>query len=150
MSPKYAKGIAALLAGVTLNFLGDRLLGVRIEAFAGISTFTFLWMLDVFLVPFIVGLVVAKIFGKGSKWLACIPPMLVRSLSYLYFYYSDPQGDFFFKLHLHYWGLCVILAVEAANIGGILGEVLMGVYRDKDDKNQKNQPLTKKSDFQKI
>ncbi len=133
MNSVYAKGLVALLLGTAINFLGDRLLGVRIEIFAGISTFTFPWALDVFLVPFISGLAVAKIFGKGSKWLACIPPLIVRSASYLYLYYSDPQGDFFFKLHLHYWGLCVILAVESANIAGILGEVLMGVYKRNPD-----------------
>ncbi|MFA6920776.1 MAG: hypothetical protein WC216_02950 [Gallionella sp.] len=133
MNPRYVKGAIALLAGTTINFLGDWLLGVKIEIFTGIATFTFPWMLDIFLVPFISGLAVAKIFGKGSKWLACIPPLIVRSTSYLYLYLSDPQGDFFFKLHLHYWGLCVILAVESANIAGILGEVLMGVYRRKPD-----------------
>ncbi len=129
MNSRYVSGIVAVLAGVALNFFGDWLLGVRIEIFSGISTFSFAWMVDIFLVPFIVGLVVARIFGKGSKWLACLPPLFVRSLSYAYLYHSDPQGDFFLKLHLHYWGPCVILAVEAANIGGILGEVLMGVYR---------------------
>ncbi len=133
MNPRYIKGTFAVLLGMALNFLGDWLLGVRIEIFSGISTFTFFWMLDIFLVPFIVGLVVAKIFGRGSKWLACLPPLFVRSLSYAYLYYSDPHGDFFFKLHLHYWGLCVILAVEAANFGGILGEILVGVYRQKTD-----------------
>jgi hypothetical protein len=62
------------------------------------------------------------------KWLACLPPMLVRGLSYLYLYYSGSQGDFFLDLQLFYWGPCVILAVESANFGAILGEVLVGVY----------------------
>jgi hypothetical protein len=137
MNSRYVSGVVAVLAGMALNFSGDWLLGVRIEIFSGISTFSFAWMVDIFLVPFFVGLVVARIFGRGSKWLACLPPLFVRSLSYAYLYYSDPQGDFFLKLHLHYWGPCVILAVEAANIGGILGEVLMGVYRrDKGVTNQ--------------
>jgi len=134
MNKRFVIGTAAVLVGMALNFFGDWLLGVRIEVFTGISTFTFAWMLDIFLVPFIVGLVVARMFGKGSKWLACLPPLFVRSLSYAYLYYSDPSGDFFLNMHLYYWGPCVILAVEAANIGGILGEVLMGVYhRRKDD-----------------
>jgi len=89
-------------------------------------------MLDVFLVNFIVGLVVARIFGKHAKWLAIVPPLLVRSLSYIYQYlFESGEGDFFLQLHLHYWGPTVILAVECANIGGILGEVLMGVYSRK-------------------
>ncbi len=57
-----------------------------------------------------------------------LPPLFVRFLSYLYLYFSDTSHDFFFNFHLHYWGLCVILAVESANIGAMLGEVLVGVY----------------------
>ncbi len=128
MNRRVRNGAIALVAGMALNFAGDWLLGAQIEIFRGIDTFTFPWMLDVFLVPFLVGLLVAKIFGKHAKWLACLPPLFVRFLSYLYLYLSDPTHDFFFKFHLHYWGLCVILAVESANLGAILGEVLVGVY----------------------
>ena len=78
MRSRYARGVSAVLIGMALNALGDALLGVRIEQYSGISTFTIWWMLDVFLVPFIVGLAVARLFGRGSKWLACLPPILVR------------------------------------------------------------------------
>lgn len=135
MTQRVINGTVAVLAGMAFNFFGDWLLGVRIEVFKGIATFNFLWMVDVFLVPFLVGLLVARIFGKHAKWLACLPPLFVRCLSYLYLYYSNsvPGKDFFFDLHLHYWGLCVILAVESANIGAILGEVMMRVYHRKND-----------------
>ena len=126
MRSRYASGLIAVLVGMALNIIGDLALGVRIEHFSGLATFTIWWMLDIFLVPFIVGLAVARMFGNGSKWLACLPPILVRGLSYLY--YSDSKGDFFLDLHLFYWGPCVILAVESANFGAILGEVLVGVY----------------------
>ncbi len=130
MNPRHLKGALAVLAGMALNVLGDLLLGVRIEHFYGIATFNFAWMVDVFLVPFGVGLAVARIYGaRGGKWLACLPPLFVRSMSYAKLYFLDQQyGDFFYQLHLHYWGPCVILTVEAANFGGILGEVLIGVY----------------------
>ena len=128
MNGRWGKGIAAVLAGMALNFAGDWVLGARIEVFRGIETFTFAWMLDVFFVPFLVGLLVARIFGKHAKWLAVVPPTLVRFLSYLYLYFSDTSHDFFYNFHLHYWGLCVILAVESANLGAILGEVMVGVY----------------------
>jgi hypothetical protein len=133
MTPaKRRAAIAAIIAGMTVNFLGDWILGTRIEVFRGLNTFTPAWMLDVFLVNFIVGLVVARIFGKHAKWLAIVPPLLVRSLSYAYLYFVENRhGDFFLQLHLHYWGPTLILAVECANIGGILGEVLMGVYSRK-------------------
>ena len=115
-----------------LIFLGDWLLGVRIELFRGMATFTPAWMADVFLVNFLSGLLVARYFGRHAKWLAIVPPLIVRSLSYAYLYViENPSGDFFLQLHLHYWGPTVILAVECANIGGILGEVFMGVYHRK-------------------
>ncbi len=124
----------AVAAGMALNLLGDWLLGANIEVFHGIATFTLPWMIDVFLVPFAVGLLVAKIYGtKGGKWLACLPPLFVRCLSYLYMYFFvfNDGKDFFFHLNLYYWGPCVILVVEAANFGGILGEILIGAYGKK-------------------
>ncbi len=84
MNKNYLRAIAAVLAGMALNFLGDWALGARIDIFVGIGTFTFPWMLDVFLVPFITGMAVAKIYGaKGGKWLACLPAALLRALPYL-------------------------------------------------------------------
>ena len=135
MDRQFIKGLMAVVAGMALNFSGDWLLGVKIEVFSGIATFTFPWMLDIFLVPFIVGLVVSKIVGnRYGKWLACLPPLFVRCISYGYMYlfvFNDGK-DFFYHLNLYYWGPCVILAVEAANIGGILGDVLIGAYRRKE------------------
>ncbi|NDU85748.1 MAG: hypothetical protein G3H99_03945 [Ferrovum sp.] len=128
MNNRVIAGTVAVMVGIALNMVGDWVLGVRIEVFRGIATFTLPWIVDVFLVPFMVGLLVAKIFGKHAKWLACVPPIVVRFSSYLYLYYLDHSHDFFFNFHLHYWGLCVILAVESANLGAILGEVLVGVY----------------------
>ncbi len=140
MSNRWGLGIAAVLAGMAFNFLGDWLTGGRIEIFRGIETFTIGWAADIFLVPFMVGLLVAKIFGKHAKWLAILPPLFVRALSYLYLYFSyyskDPNADFSLNLHLHYWALCVILAVESANLGAILGEVLVGVYGRKNTVNK--------------
>jgi hypothetical protein len=134
MNQLYIRGFVAVVAGMTFNFVGDWLLGAHIETFKGISTFTVSWMLDIFLVPFIAGVIVAKIYGrKNGKWLACIPPLFVRCLtySYMYLFIFKDGTDFFFKLNLYYWGPCVILAVEAANFGGILAEVMSGSYERK-------------------
>ncbi len=129
MNRKRKIGASAVLVGIALNFLGDMLLGVRIEIFSGIATFTLPWMIDIFLVPFATGLVVSKIYGfKGGKYLACLPPLVVRVASYLQLHYFHPQGDFFYQLNLYYWGPCLILAVESANFGGIIGEVIAGAY----------------------
>ncbi len=132
MDQRYLRGVAAVVIGMAINFLGDMLLGVRVEVFSGISTFTPLWVADVFFVPFLVGFEVSWIFGRGGKWLACLPPLFLRALAYMYLTLFDnpkPYVDFFFLIPLGYWGPTVILAVECANIGGIIGEVLKGTYR---------------------
>lgn len=132
MNKQWVKYALAVVAGMAVIVAGDRLLGVKIEVFSGMATFSFSWMLDVFLVPFISGLVVSRVVrSRMGKWLSFLPPLFVRSLSYLYMYlfvYQDGK-DFFYHLNIFYWGLCVILSMEAANIGGILGDVLMGAYR---------------------
>jgi hypothetical protein len=125
MNQRYQRGLAALLIGMALNHFGDRLLGVRIELFSGLSTFSFAWLLDVFFVPFVVGLVVSRIFGMGGKWLCYFPPLIVRSLSYAEILYvsGTPHGS---NLNpMGWWGLYVILAMESAGIGGIVGEVIV-------------------------
>lgn len=132
MNNPYVKYAIAIAAGMAVIFLGDWLLGVKIEVFSGMATFSFSWMLDVFLVPFIAGLVVSRVLrSRMGKWIAFFPPLFVRSLSYLYMYlhvYGDGK-DFFYHLNVFYWGLCVILSMEAANMGGLLGDVLVGAYR---------------------
>lgn len=125
MNQKVLSGLIALLAGVILNFIGDRLLGVKIELFYGLSTFSFAWIIDVFCLPFLVGLLVAWIFGRGAKWLSYFPPLIVRCVSYAQIAYITgfPHGS---NLNpLGWWGFYVILAMESSGIGGILGEVLI-------------------------
>ena len=135
MSKRFLTGLVALLAGVALNHLGDKLLGVRIEIFSGLSTFSFAWGLDIFVLPFMVGLLVSWIFGLGGKWLCYFPPLIVRSISYAEVLYVTgiPHGS---NLNpMGWWGFYVILAMESAGIGGIVGEVIIkGVY-GRTDKN---------------
>lgn len=125
MNPRLLSGLLAFIAGVALNYFGDRLLGVKLELYSGLSTFSFAWVLDVFFLPFLVGLLVAWIFGKGAKWLSYFPPLLVRCVSYAELLYisGTPHGS---NLNpMGWWGFYVILAMESAGIGGILGEVLI-------------------------
>lgn len=125
MNQRYVTGLIALLSGMFLNHLGDRLLGVKLELFHGLSTFSFAWGLDLFLVPFLVGLLVARIFGRGAKWLCYFPPLIVRVLSYIdILYFSGIPRENILN-PLGWWGLYVILAMEAAAMGGILGEVMI-------------------------
>jgi len=113
------------MTGILVNYLGDRLLGVKMELFSGLATFSFAWMLDVFLLPLLVGLLMAWIFGMGAKWLCYFPPLIVRCLSYAQILYVTgvPHGSILNPMG--WWGLYVILAMESAGIGGILGEVMI-------------------------
>lgn len=132
----YVKGSVAMLVGTAIILAGDSLLGAEVDVFRGISTFTAPWIVSVFLVPFVSGWVVAKMYGeKGGKWLACIPPMIARFGTVGYLYFTDPSwgADLFFHLHIHYWGPMVILVVEAANIGGVLGEFKLSAYIRNDE-----------------
>jgi len=125
MNLRLQTGLIAVFAGVALNYAGDWLLGVKMELFWGLSTFSFAWILDVFFLPFLVGLLVAWIFGKGAKWLSYFPPLIVRCISYAQILYFSgiPHGSTLNPMG--WWGLYVILAMESAGMGGILGEVLI-------------------------
>ena len=129
MKKRFLTGLVALLAGVALNHICDKLLGIRIELFSGLSTFSFAWGVDIFIVPFIVGLLVSWIFGLGGKWLCYFPPLIVRTISYaeILYFTGIPHGS---SLNpMGWWGFYVILAMESAGIGGIVGEVIIkGVY----------------------
>ena len=125
MNQRFVTGLFALMTGVLVNYFGDRLLGVKMELFLGLATFSFKWMLDVFVLPLLVGLLMAWIFGKGAKWVCYFPPLIVRCFSYWQILYVTgvPHGATLNPMG--WWGLYVILAMESAGIGGILGEVLI-------------------------
>ncbi len=124
ITQRHKNGILAFVLGFTINFFGDRLLGVNIELFHGLSTFGFLWFIDVFILPFFAGFCVAVVFGLGGKWLCYFPPFFVRLLSYYLFsasYWNVPTG--YHLMPMGWWGFFVILVIEASAFGGILGEV---------------------------
>ena len=122
-------GIAALFVGCAMNHFGDRLLGVQIEIFHGIETFSFFWILDMFVLPFIVGITVAVIFGMGGKWLCYFPPLIVRAINYAIIANSGAPTHDGSLMPMGWWGFFVILVMEAAAFGGIIGEVVMkGTY----------------------
>ncbi|MGA8864521.1 MAG: hypothetical protein WBM09_05730 [Gallionella sp.] len=142
MKQRYLRGMVALMIGMSVNHFGDRLLGVKIELFSGLSTFSFAWILDVFFVPFLVGLTVSWIYGMGGKWLCYFPPLIVRSLSYAEILYvsGTPHGS---NLNpMGWWGLYVILAMESAGIGGIMGEVMIKSVYGRSKKVEEDQPVT--------
>lgn len=117
-------GTVAIAAGALVNYAGDRLLGVRLELFWGVSTFSPIWVVDLFVVPFIAGFVVSMVYGLGGKLLCYFVPIIVRGISYIQMYgYDLPEGVTL--LPLGYWVLILIVAIEAAAFGGVFGEIMI-------------------------
>jgi hypothetical protein len=118
-------GCVAIVAGALVNYAGDRLLGIRLELFWGVSTFSPLWVVDLFVVPFIAGFVVSMVYGLGGKLLCYFAPIIVRGISYIqmYNYPNLPEGVVL--LPLGYWVLVLIVAIEAAAFGGVFGEIMV-------------------------
>ncbi len=118
-------GVVALMAGCIVIIIGDWLLGVDVELWWGLSTFDYFWMIDMFVVPLIAGIVVSLIFGLGGKWLCYFPPIFVRVYSYISYVYITPMPEGASLLTLPLWILIVILVVESAAFGGVFGEVMV-------------------------
>ena len=118
-------GSLAIGAGAFVNYLGDRLLGVRLELFWGVGTFSPLWVLDLFLVPFVAGIVVALIYGLGGKLLCYFAPVITRSISYFQMLHYEGLPEGVTLLPVWYWLLVLIVAIESAAFGGVLGEILI-------------------------
>lgn len=130
----FCVAVVAVLAGAAVVYVGDRLLGVRLELYYGISTYTIGWVLAVFLVPFLAGIVVSMIYGLGGKILAHFSPLIVRAHSYIELQGATVEGAH--VLPLGYWIFMVILCVEFATVGGVVGEVLVKKTYGRTDKRQ--------------
>ncbi len=122
----FMMALFAISVGALVNYLGDQLLGVRLELFWGVSTFSPLWVVDLFLVPFIAGLAVSAVYGLGGKLLCYFSPIIVRVISYVQMHGMEAQlPDGVVILPFFYWILVLIVAVEAAAFGGIAGEIMV-------------------------
>jgi hypothetical protein len=114
----------ALLVGCLVNYLGDWLIGVRIELFWGLQTFNFLWFLQLFIWPVVVGIAVSFVYGLGGKWIAPLAPLIIRWLAYIETQNVLGVPDGAHLMPLGWWGFFVILAMETAMIGGVTGEIV--------------------------
>lgn len=144
MSQLHFKGIASLLIGTALIYLGDRVLGVKMELFSGFSTFNLAWALDIFFVPFIVGMIIAWIYGNEAHhsgkafrfsqgisiimWVCYFPPLIVRSISYakILLVTGTPEGSSLMPLGL--WACFVVMTMTTAGMGEIFGEVVIKTF----------------------
>jgi len=115
----------AIMVGCLVNYVGDKLLGVRIELFWGLQTFNFIWFLQLFILPVFVGISVSFIAGLGGKWLCYLPPLIVRFIAYYETKYLIGVPDGASLMPMGWWAFFVILAVESAVIGGVAGEILI-------------------------
>ncbi len=118
-------GCVAIGVGAIVNYAGDRLLGVRLELFWGVSTFSMIWAIDLFVVPFIAGLSVSMVYGLGGKLLCYFSPIIVRGASYIQMNYFTEMPEGVTVLPFFYWILILIVAIEAAAIGGVFGEIMI-------------------------
>lgn len=122
---RFYKGTLALLTGCALNYFGDRLLGVQIELYRGLQGFSVMLILDMFVLPFMVGMVVTFIFGFGGKWLSYFPPLIVRAISYFHLAYMGDIPAGAVLIPLGWWGYFVILVMTSSAFGGAIGEVVV-------------------------
>jgi hypothetical protein len=126
-SRRVYRGAAAVLLGLAFNHFADRILGVQIEAFSGgVGYFSPSWVLDMFLVPFLAGMLVSLIYGYGGKWLSYLPSLIVRCFSYFAIaYHFTGMAPGSTLMPIGWWGFYLILALEAAAVGGVIGEVVI-------------------------
>ncbi len=117
--------IVAVLVGAGIVYAGDKLFGITLEHYYGVGTFTPIWVLTLFFVPFVAGVVVSLIYGLGGKVLAHLSPVIVRLYSYYEIQSGAPLPEGALLLPMAYWILIVIVAAEFAAFGGVVGEIVV-------------------------
>jgi len=120
-------GTGSILVGAVVIFIGDNLLGIRLELFKNIAE-TFgdpRWLVDLTLIPIIAGFIVSAIYGLGGKVLCMIAALLARAFSYWEISSLTGIPDGYNLLPLGFWGFPVIVTMELAMAGGFLGEILI-------------------------
>lgn len=113
----------ALFVGCLVNYIGDWILGIRIEVFYGLQTFNFIWFIQLFILPVLVGMSVSFVYGLGGKWVSMFPPLIVRAIAYYETQNFLGVADGAALMPLGWWAFFVILAMEAAMFGGVFGEI---------------------------
>lgn len=130
MKQGFGRYALAVAAGTAVVLLGDWLLGVRLEVFSGISTFSFAWVLDLLLVPFASGIAVSAVLrSRMGKWLAYLPPLIARCATVAWLALAAGPGGKAFHFNVYYWAALLLMVMEFGNIGGFLGDYLFGGYR---------------------
>jgi len=119
--------MGSILAGAVVIYIGDYILGIRLELFKNVAE-TFgdpRWFIDLTLVPIIAGFVVSAIYGLGGKILCMLAALLARVVSYWELSTITGVPDGYSLLPLGFWGFPVIVTMELAMAGGLLGEIMI-------------------------
>lgn len=115
----------AIFSGAIVIYTLNQLLGVRLELFQDLTSYFHPSLfIGLVLTPFLGGVTVSLIYGLGGKVLCYFPALMV----YLFQYFSTATGasaipEDMRLLPIGYMGFIIIVAIEAAAVGGILGEL---------------------------
>lgn len=119
----YGRLWVAMAVGCAMIYFGGLLLGVRLEVYEGLDTFNWAWGFQIYLVPFITGVVIGLIYGYGAKWIAHFPPLIVLSLLFLDSWLRSGVPEYTMLTPWGWWAFFVILAMEFCAFGGVIGEL---------------------------
>ena len=123
-APKWLRGLVAFFTGCMLIDMGLSVLGIRIEWYTGLDTFSGAWIAAMFVVPITVGVIIGIVYGFGGKYLAHFPPVAVLSFSYYESVTHFPLPDGVHLLPWPLWAFFLILQMEFCALGGVIGELL--------------------------
>lgn len=123
-APKWQRFFVAFFISCLFFNLGQMLLGVRIELYSGIAAYNFAFVISMFLLPLLTGIIVGMIYGWGGKWLAHFPPLVVLGVDYyITMQTGAPEGTRL--IPLMWWAFFVILNMEFCAMGGVFGEIFL-------------------------
>jgi len=123
-APAWQRFFVAFFAATVVFGLGHRLLNVQIELFWGIAGYNFAWVLAMYVLPVLAGIVFSLIYGWGGKLLAHLPPLFVLGANYYITYKTGaPIGSSL--IPIMWWVFFLILNMEFCAIGGFIGELLL-------------------------
>lgn len=120
----YGLLMISMSVGCFVCYFSGVLLDIRVELYYGLETFNMLWAMQIYLIPFIAGIVIGLIYGYGAKWIAHFPPLLVFLVAYLETQYVTGAPEGYLLMPIGWWSFFVILAMEFCAFGGVIGEVL--------------------------
>jgi len=122
--PAWLRAAMAFAVGGALMQTGFQVLGVHLEWFAGISTFSGAWVIAMTALPVGSGVVIGMIYGYGGKYLAHLPPLAVLVISY-YQSMQIPEPAGMHLLPMGMMTIFIILQMEFCAVGGFVGELIM-------------------------